>query len=234
MRIVRTLHLLIALLIPALLGTLAGAIVGLITRDRRRTINTVARVVGFLGPKLAGLKLQISAAQDIDFPRPAIITFNHQSGLDPVIMCALIKRDVVGVAKDSLRHNPVLGPLLRVTGTIFLGRSPQRRERVLARAEAVIRSGCSIVLAPEGTRVKGDSVGRFHTGACELAQRCGVPLVAVVIHNSGDRLAPRHHQLYPGPVRITLLTPRTIPATASIEAATQQLEQDYTDALSQV
>ncbi len=230
MNLLRTFHLLIALLLPALLGTLAGLLTLLLTRNRRKTINSVATVVGSLGPRLAGLQLQIESTAG-EFPRPAIITFNHQSGLDPVIMCAIVKRDVVGVAKDSLRHNPVLGPLLKVTGTIFLGGPQARRERVLNQAEAVLRSGCSIVLAPEGTRHDGAAVGRFHSGACELAQRCKVPLVAVVIHNSGERLAARSHVLHPGPVRITLLPPRRIAADADIETATRTLEQDYADAL---
>lgn len=228
----RTLHLLIALVIPALLGTLVGLLVLVVTRDRRRTINAVATVVGMLGPRLAGLKLHISGT-GIDFPRPCIITFNHQSGLDPVIMCALVRRDVVGVAKDSLRHNPVIGPLLRVTGSIFLGGRQERRQRVLDQAQAVIRSGCSIVIAPEGTRQLGATVGHFHSGACELAQRCAVPLIPVVIHNSGDRLAPRSRLLYPGPVHVTVLPARHIAPQHSVEHATRELEQAYVDTLTQ-
>lgn len=233
MRAVRTLHLVVALVIPALLGTLTGLLVALLTRDRRRTINSVASVVGHLGPVLAGTPLQITGRDHSTFAQPAIITFNHQSGLDPVIMCAVVQRNVVGVAKDSLRHNPLLGPLLRVTGTIFLGGKEERRSRVLTQAEAVIHTGCSIVIAPEGTRVAGRQVGRFHSGACELARRCDVPVIPVVIHNSGERLAPRSHVLHSGPVRVTVLTPYRIPPDQSIEAATQTLEQLYVATLAQ-
>ena len=231
MRAVRTLHLLVALVIPALLGIATGLLLALFTRDRRRAINGVAAVVGWLGPRLAGLRIELDDTSRNHLCRPAIFTFNHQSGLDPVIMCALLRRDVVGVAKDSLRRNPLLGPLLRVTGTIFLGARTERRERVLTQAAELIQQGCSIVIAPEGTRVYGARMGRFHSGACELAQRCSVPLVPVVIHNSGERLAPRSRLLYPGPVRVSVLPPRHIGPAESIEDATHALEQAYADAL---
>jgi putative phosphoserine phosphatase/1-acylglycerol-3-phosphate O-acyltransferase len=231
MRVVRTLHLLVALVVPALLGIFTGMLVALLSRDRRRTLNAVATVVGWLAPRLAGLRIEVDAASQAHLQRPAVITFNHQSGLDPVILCALLQRDVVGVAKDSLRRNPLLGPLLRVTGSIFLGAREERRERVLAQASAVLAQGLSIVIAPEGTRVHNGAVGSFHTGACLLAQRCHVPLVPVVIFNSGERLAPRSRELFPGPVRVRVLAPRRISEDDDIEQATRALEQSYVDTL---
>lgn len=231
MHIVRTLHLLMALVVPAVLGIATGLLVALSTRDRRRTLNAVARVIGWLAPPLAGLRIEVDRAGLHHLQRPAVITFNHQSGLDPVILCVLLQRDVVGVAKDSLRRNPLLGPLLRVTGSIFLGDRHDRRERVLAQAAAVLTQGLSIVIAPEGTRVHNGEVGTFHTGACLLAQRCNVPLVPVVIFDSGERLAPRSCALFPGLVHVRVLPPRWIDADDDIERATRVLEQLYVETL---
>ena len=235
MSVIRSLHLLFALVIPAVLGIITGAIWALLTRDRRRTANAIASVVGWLAPRLAGLRIECTQ-RDLLAQRPAVVVFNHQSGLDPVILCTLLRRDVVGVAKPSLARNPLLGPLLRLPGTIFLGEKSERRAQVLKQAQALLDSGLSIVMAPEGTRVLPGSnspVGHFRSGACELAQRCGVPLLPIVIHNSGERLAARGRELFPGTVRITVLPPRRIAGDADIEQATRELEQDYVAALAQ-
>ncbi|MFZ5602964.1 MAG: lysophospholipid acyltransferase family protein [Pseudomonadota bacterium] len=231
MPVIRSLHLLFALVIPALLGIISGALWALCTADRRRTTNAVMRVVGWLAPRLAGLRIQCSNRHFLA-QRPAVVVFNHQSGLDPVILCALLQRDAVGVAKQPLARNLLLGPLLRFPGTIFLGEKTERRTRVLEQAQVALDSGLSIVMAPEGTRVQSPSgVGRFRSGACEIAQRCGVPVLPVVIHNSGERLAARGRQLFPGPVRVTVLPPRWIALGADLEKATRELEQAYVAAL---
>lgn len=238
MAVIRSLHLLLALVIPALLGIVTGLLWSLFSRDQRRTINAVAGVVGWLGPRLAGLRIECDNAHWLQ-QRPAVVVFNHQSGLDPVILCAVLRRDMVGVAKQPLARNPLLGPLLRFPGTIFLGgKDAARRERVLQQVQQVLSSGLSVVMAPEGTRVNRHdgshiSVGHFRSGACEIAQRCQVPLLAVVIHNSGERLAARSRQLFPGPVRITILPPRFIAPDQDPEQATRQLEQDYAATLAQ-
>lgn len=235
MAVIRSLHLLLALVIPALLGIITGTIWALVTRDRRRTTNAVACVVGWLGPRLAGLRIEC-ADRHFLATQPAVVVFNHQSGLDPVILCALLQRDIVGVAKQPLARNPLLGPLLRLPGTIFLGGKEDRRARVLEQVQQVLDSGMSIVMAPEGTRVhaaQSGGVGRFRSGACEIAQRCGVPILPIVIHNSGERLVARGRQLFPGPVRITVLPPRHIATGDDFEQATRQLEQDYVATLAQ-
>ena len=235
MSVIRSLHLLLALVIPALLGILAGAVWALVTRDRRRTTNAVACVVGWLAPRLAGLRIEC-ANRHFLATRPAVVVFNHQSGLDPVILCALLQRDIVGVAKQPLARNPLLGPLLRLPGTIFLGDREERRARVLQQVQQVLDSGMSIVMAPEGTRVhaaQSGGVGRFRSGACEIARRCAVPVLPIVIHNSGERLAARDRQLFPGIVRVTVLPPRRIASDDDFEQATRQLEQDYVAALAQ-
>ena len=224
---IRTLHLLLALVIPALAGIVTGLAWIASGRSRRQTVAAVARVVGTLGPLLAGLRIECEGKDHLQQTGPAVIVFNHQSGLDPVILAAILKRDVVGVAKQPLQQNPLLGPLLRLTDTVFLGDRNGRRERVLEQVSQVLSQGRSVVMAPEGTRVHNRRVGSFRSGACEMAARCQVPLIPVVIHNSGDRLAPRSRLLFPGPIRVSVLAPRWLPPDGDFEQATRQLEQDY-------
>lgn len=232
MKLIRLVHLLVALLVPALSAVICGLVISLFSRNLRLRVNLISKVVALLGPNLAGLTLHCSGSEHLQQNRPAIFIFNHQSGLDPVIVCALLKRDVVGVAKPALASNPVLGPLLKLTGTLFVDRGTGEkgtlpREDLMLAAVERLKEGYSIAIAPEGTRVHNHAVGRFKLGAFELAQRSGFPIVPIVIHNSGKRLAPKSTQLTPGTVNISVLPSSKVAKDEDLTAAATQMEQRY-------
>ena len=67
--------------------------------------------------------------------------------------------------------------------------------------------GRSVLIAPEGTRTVSPRLGSFKKGAFHLAMQAGVPIVPIVIHNSGD-VQPKGDLLYhPGTVRVEVLPP---------------------------
>ena len=103
-----TLHLLVALLMPAVFGLLLGLLVALLTFSRRRGLNLMTRFLGWFGALLAGIRFDITGTIE-DQDRPCIFVFNHQSGLDPIILCHVIKKDVIALAKIELKNNPVIG-----------------------------------------------------------------------------------------------------------------------------
>lgn len=236
MQLIRPIHLLAALLIPALSAIVTGLLVSLFSRNLATRVNAISRVVSLLGPTLAGLSLSCKNAHYLEENRPAIFIFNHQSGLDPVIVCALLKNNVVGVAKPALASNPILGPLLRLTGTLFVDKGQQQkgtlpRKDLLKVAQERMSEGFSIAIAPEGTRIHNKSVGQFRLGAFEIAQSSGRPLVPIVIHNSGERLAPKSNQLKPGLVQITVLPPCYIQQEHDLTQLAQQMETHYENCL---
>ena len=119
--IVRTLLALGAIL-PGLLG---GAWSLLRTGDRRLAINRALSLWGRLGPRAAGIELEVEGASFLD-QRPAIFIINHQSGIDPILVCALLRKNFVGIAKSEIQHNPILGPAFRFVDTVFVSRDQSR------------------------------------------------------------------------------------------------------------
>ena len=102
---VRTLHLVIALLIPALTGLALGLAIALITFSRRKGLNVMTWYLGRFGALLAGIDIRISGNIPAS-SRPCVFVFNHQSGLDPILLCRIIERDVIAIAKSELKRNP--------------------------------------------------------------------------------------------------------------------------------
>ena len=65
--------------------------------------------------------------------------------------------------------------------------------------------GKSVCLSPEGTRAISPKLAPFKKGAFHLAMQAGVPVVPIVIHNSGD-VQPKGDMLFhPGTVEVEVL-----------------------------
>jgi putative phosphoserine phosphatase / 1-acylglycerol-3-phosphate O-acyltransferase len=170
-------------------GLAVGLAVLAWTRDRRRAVNRTFQVWGDLGTRAAGIELAVAGAEHLESPRPAVFLLNHQSGVDPMLICALLRRDFVGIAKREIRRNPVLGPAFAFAGVVFVDRFDRAHAiRDLEPAVDALRRGLSIAVAPEGTRTRDGRLGPFKKGAFRLAAAASVPIVPIVIRNARDVL----------------------------------------------
>ncbi len=158
----------------------------------RRAVNVAIATWGELGTALAGVDVQVRGEGHLWEQRPAVFIFNHQSGIDMLLLCRLLRRDIVGVAKQEIRRNPIFGPAFAMAGVVFVDRfDHERAVAALAPAVDTLRQGISLVLAPEGTRSATPRLGRFKKGAFRLAMAAGVPIVPIVFRNALDAL-PKH------------------------------------------
>jgi len=189
-------------------GLFAGLAVQLVTGDRRRAVNRALDVWGRWGTRAAGIRLEVEHPERLEEPRPAVFVLNHRSGVDPILACALLRRDLFAIAKHELRRNPLLGPAFAFAGVAFVKRAePAQALRALEPAVEAIRSGLSLVVAPEGTRTSGAALGSFKKGAFRVAMAAGVPVVPIVIANAADVLPRGGWLMRPATVRVSVLEP---------------------------
>jgi len=147
---------------------------------------------GDLGTALAGIELSVEGEEHLWSDRPAVFIFNHQSALDVLLLCKLLRRDFVGVAKKELGRVPILGTLARLSGTVFIDRANSKSAiRALQPAVDALRRGTSLAIAPEGTRTPTPRLAPFKKGAFHMAMQARVPIVPIVIKNALDAL-PKH------------------------------------------
>jgi putative phosphoserine phosphatase / 1-acylglycerol-3-phosphate O-acyltransferase len=155
----------------------------------RRTVNIATTTWGELGTALAGVELQVTGEQHLWSHRPAVFIFNHQSGIDMLLLCKLLRRDMVGIAKQELRRNLFWGPAFALAGTVFVDRfNRDKAIEALQPAVDTLRQGLSLAIAPEGTRSPTPRLGRFKKGAFHLAMAAKVPIVPIVFRNALDAL----------------------------------------------
>jgi len=206
--LIATVHGALAVLVPATIALTIGLLLWILTLNKRKALNGMTYLLGWIGSIAAGLRLTIDGFNIIDNNRPAIFIFNHQSGIDPIILCRLLRKNIVGVAKIELKSHPVIGPLLSFGDTLFVDRdNKQSKADVLDDANFVLSHTLSVAISPEGTRSRHTEIGQFRSGAFRLARRSNRPIVPIIILDSAKVLPPRSLHMKPGVVHIKVLPP---------------------------
>jgi HAD superfamily hydrolase (TIGR01490 family) len=210
-------------------GFAAGLLLGAPTGSRREAVDLGTTLAGELGSVLAGVRLDVTGAEHLA-TRPAVFLFNHQSQLDVLILAKLLRGGFTGVAKKELANAPGFGLVFRLADVAFVdrGNTAQALE-ALEPAVRKLRSGISLVIAPEGTRSATPALGPFKKGAFHVAMQAEVPIVPIVIRNSGELMWRNAATIRAGSVQIAVLPPiATLGWTAGdLDKHVQEVRRQY-------
>ncbi|QGY40836.1 1-acylglycerol-3-phosphate O-acyltransferase [Pseudodesulfovibrio cashew] len=136
---------------------------------------------------LAGIDIEADLG-NVDPNGHYVFIVNHQSNLDIPVLFELLKGNRIRfVAKKSLFDIPIYGKALAHAGHICIDRE-NRRSAMKSLGEAVekAKSGFSPVIFPEGTRNTSlDELMEFKVGGMIIALKSGLPVVPIVITNTG-------------------------------------------------
>src|SRR5215468_11910411 len=188
-------------------GFATGAALGAVTGSRREAVDLGTTLAGELGSMLAGVRLEVYGGEYLA-TRPAVFLFNHQSQLDVLILAKLLHGGFTGVAKKELARSPGFGLIFRLADVAFVDRHDHEQAvRALEPAVQKLRDGISLVIAPEGTRSPTPALGPFKKGAFHVAMQAGVPIVPIVIRNSGELMWRDAATIHSGTVQIAVLPP---------------------------
>ena len=173
--------------------TLASVVMflaGLLTafQTRRFCSEVLGRCLGRTVLRLGGIELVVH--QPEPFPnQQTIFLANHSSTLDVFILLALGLPRTRFFLKGKYRAFPPLAVISYIIGVFFTPPQTRRAQRVscFQNAERVLRrTGDSVFLSPEGTRIISGKIGHFNKGAFHLATNLRAPIVPIFI------AIPRH------------------------------------------
>ena len=133
----------------------------------------------------------------------AVIVMNHVSMLDPIIpYCRLFYagRRTRAIYKDEFNSVPLVGSIITVIGGIPVKRGTADI-KALRRAQRSLQAGESVLIFPEGTRVKSDDEPvTLHGGFALMAQMGKVPVIPMAIVGARDITLRGRHVPKPGKV----------------------------------
>ena len=166
-----------------LLWVLAGLVAGLI--GRKPTLAVVLNWVAlhhWLVRNLLGIRLRIEGAVPSG---PMLIAVKHQSMLETLEMVRLTRLPII-VMKKELADIPLFGFMTRRYGVIPVERSAGAKalRALVEEGKSAVESGRSVIIYPEGTRVRVGEKPALRSGFAALYRALGLPVVPVAV-NSG-------------------------------------------------
>jgi glycerol-3-phosphate dehydrogenase (NAD(P)+) len=154
-------------------------------------------------------------------PGGMVVASNHRSFLDPFVIGTLVpwRRRIQFVAKVELFERRWQGWLLNRLGAFPIRRGQSDETAMVTAARAIERGG-TVLIFPEGTRIRSGSLGRPKRGVGRLALETGGAVLPVAVHGTehvrrGWRIRPRKVKLRSGPAMTFPRTERPSPALAA-------------------
>lgn len=150
-----------------------------------------------------GVRYEIIGRENIP-DKPIVVLANHQSAWETILLYKLAY-PVSPILKRELLNIPFWGWALRLQNPIAIDRSKPREagKSLLTQGVDRITNGNSVIVFPEGTRIKAGSAKRFSRGGAKLAIAAGVELIPVA-HNAGKCWPPRRFIKYPGDITVVI------------------------------
>ena len=140
--------------------------------------------------------LGVEVEADLTHAAPgALLVANHVSWIDIYVINAVLP--AAFVAKEEVRHWPLLGWLVARNDTVFLRRGSRGHARIINQEIAgLLAQGKHVAVFPEGTTTDGTHLLHFHAALLQPALAAGRPVLPVGIsywEQDGTRsLAPRY------------------------------------------
>ena len=179
--------------------------------------DTVERIVAENIPRwsrgvlnVTGVQLVVEGLENIPKDTPCVFVGNHRSYYDIPLLLAGLDAPHGILAKEELGKIPLLNRWMKLLGCVFVKRDDVRASvKALNDATAIVQSGKSFIIFPEGTRYKGEEggAGEFKNGAFRIAVKTGAPVVPVAISGARALFEAHGNRAVPGPVRIRVLPP---------------------------
>ncbi len=170
------------------------------------------------------VRIDCSALDALRQESGLIIVANHPSLLDAVILLSKLP-NAACVMKASLRKNPLLGVMARLSGYI----SNEDSMRLVKQSCAELKNGAHLVLFPEGTRSDAVQVNPFGQVAALIATRSGAPIQTVFIRFSSSYLG-KSGSLFQKPtlpLQIKVSIGSKFAPAAGVAELTERLESEY-------
>ena len=179
-------------------------------------LDTVERIVKANIPRwsrgilhVTGARMTVEGQKNIP-AGPCVFVGNHRSYYDIPLLLAGLEKPHGILAKEELEKIPLLNRWMKLLGCVFVKRDDIRASvKALNDATAIVESGRSFVIFPEGTRYKGEEggAGEFKAGAFRIAIKTGAPVVPVAISGARGLFEGHGNRATPGSIHIRILPP---------------------------
>lgn len=110
--------------------------------------------------------------------KACLVVSNHRSSLDVLVLLYIYGGHML--SRHDLEYTPLLGPLAKMVGTLFVDRE-DKKERLFAirNMTNILKKNKVMMLFPEGTTYSGDDVRAFQEGSFLSAIQAKAPILPI-------------------------------------------------------
>lgn len=157
---------------------------------------------------LAGVNYEVKGMENVPKDQAVVYVANHKSLFDTVLLYSLMPDRTGFVAKDGMLKVPLLRIWMRRLHCLFLNREdPRAGLQMILDCIELLKSGISIFIFPEGTRIAEDEMQPFKPGAVKMASKTGCPVIPIAIKGTRDVLENHFPLIRSAHVRVTIGEP---------------------------
>lgn len=151
---------------------------------RYRIITAWSHLYIFSAKYLCGLSYRVEGLNNLP-SQNAIVFCNHQSSWETLFMQVLLPPQT-WVLKKELLYIPIFGWGLFLLEPIAIKRDQFHSiNSLIKQGKKRLSQGRYVIIYPEGTRVKPNTLGKFTRSGAALAQSSQYPVIPIA-HNSGS------------------------------------------------
>ncbi|AHF07061.1 lysophospholipid acyltransferase family protein [Desulfitobacterium metallireducens] len=155
--------------------------------------------------KFAGVTVTVTGQVKVPTEGAVLFVSNHQGNFDIPLLLGYIEKPKGFIAKIELKKVPLIRTWMTHLNCVFMDRSDIRQSlKVMKQAADYLKAGYSMVIFPEGTRSKSDTIGEFKAGSLKLALKAGIPIIPITISGSYKIMEQNGTIIKPADVKITL------------------------------
>lgn len=162
----------------------------------------------------AKVTLHVRGTSNIPTGEALVVMSNHRSYYDIPAAYSSIPGRMRMVAKKELFRVPLFGRAMSKTGFVKVDRADRKAAmESLKESRKLLAEGTRVWIAPEGTRSKDGSLGKFKSGGFHLALDAGVRILPMVVEGTEKIMGPDSFMVHQGSsVTVTILPPIDAPA----------------------
>lgn len=132
-------------------------------------------------------RVEIEGFENIPDKGGFVVATNHLGRLDPTLLFYLMDGDFILTIAEKYEHHWLFGPLGNAVGGIWLDRF-NADVGAIRKVMNRMKAGGILVIAPEGTRSKTETMAEGKPGVAYLAFKAGLPIIPVGVTGTEDRL----------------------------------------------
>lgn len=158
--------------------------------------------------RLALCRIKVIRKGVLDPDKSYVFIPNHQGAFDIFLIYGYLNQNIKWVQKQELRKIPFVGIASEIAGHVFVDQKNLKSMKdTIAKTEAQLDKGSSMVIFPEGARTYTGKMGRFKRGAFAIAKEMNLEIVPITVNGPFDLMKINTYFINPCKLELTVHEP---------------------------